>query len=270
MLALAGEHADGTVLWMADERAVSNHVVPRITKAADNAGAARAAHRRRNTRMPLRANEVDAAPRASQPDPGEAEVVAELSAAAGLRRCPRCWRYLRGRRRGGHSGADAPIRRRRGVTDLSVRLLPIGENRDELVASKRRTREVISELGRPTSLITPAQSCETRASLRKARDPGRLRSSARHARRPWLGSTPSIGIVVRSGPHCGAVVSRQLIATACPAAITSNLSSSASDERPHRGRRRPSGRGSTRQKALQGTGRNLGSAASARRRCRRG
>ena len=34
-----------------------------------------------------------------------------------------------------------------GVTDLSVRLLPIGENRDELVASKRRTREVIAELG---------------------------------------------------------------------------------------------------------------------------
>ena len=34
-----------------------------------------------------------------------------------------------------------------GVTDLSVRLLPIGENREELVASKRRTRDVISELG---------------------------------------------------------------------------------------------------------------------------
>ncbi|MDT5310954.1 MAG: hypothetical protein QOE48_6681, partial [Mycobacterium sp.] len=34
-----------------------------------------------------------------------------------------------------------------GVTDLSVRLLPIGDNRDELVASKRRTREVIGALG---------------------------------------------------------------------------------------------------------------------------
>jgi hypothetical protein len=33
-----------------------------------------------------------------------------------------------------------------GVTDLSVRLLPIGENRDELVASKRRTREMIASL----------------------------------------------------------------------------------------------------------------------------
>ena len=33
-----------------------------------------------------------------------------------------------------------------GATDLSVRLLPIGDNRDELVASKRRTREMIAEL----------------------------------------------------------------------------------------------------------------------------
>ncbi|HEX2285870.1 MAG TPA: LLM class F420-dependent oxidoreductase, partial [Mycobacterium sp.] len=33
-----------------------------------------------------------------------------------------------------------------GVTDLSVRLLPIGDSRDELVASKYRTREVISQL----------------------------------------------------------------------------------------------------------------------------
>ena len=33
-----------------------------------------------------------------------------------------------------------------GVTDLSVRLLPIGNNRDELVASKLRTRDMLAEL----------------------------------------------------------------------------------------------------------------------------
>lgn len=38
MLKIAGERADGTVLWMADERAVGDHVVPRITKAAEEAG----------------------------------------------------------------------------------------------------------------------------------------------------------------------------------------------------------------------------------------
>jgi hypothetical protein len=30
---------------------------------------------------------------------------------------------------------------------MSVRLLPIGGNRDELIASKRRTRDVIAALG---------------------------------------------------------------------------------------------------------------------------
>src|SRR3954454_12171791 len=38
MLRIAGERADGTVLWMADERAIADHVVPRITKAAEAAG----------------------------------------------------------------------------------------------------------------------------------------------------------------------------------------------------------------------------------------
>src|SRR6476659_2770732 len=38
MLRLAGERAAGTVLWMADERAIAEHVVPRITKAAEGAG----------------------------------------------------------------------------------------------------------------------------------------------------------------------------------------------------------------------------------------
>jgi F420-dependent oxidoreductase-like protein len=38
MLRLAGEHTDGTILWMADERAVAEHVVPRITAAAAAAG----------------------------------------------------------------------------------------------------------------------------------------------------------------------------------------------------------------------------------------
>lgn len=38
MLRLAGELASGTILWLADERAVADHIVPRITKAAAGAG----------------------------------------------------------------------------------------------------------------------------------------------------------------------------------------------------------------------------------------
>ncbi|HJR26348.1 MAG TPA: TIGR03564 family F420-dependent LLM class oxidoreductase, partial [Acidimicrobiales bacterium] len=38
MLQLAGERTDGTILWLADERAIGDHVAPRITEAAAAAG----------------------------------------------------------------------------------------------------------------------------------------------------------------------------------------------------------------------------------------
>ena len=38
LLRVAGEVADGTILWMANARAVDSHVVPRITRAARDAG----------------------------------------------------------------------------------------------------------------------------------------------------------------------------------------------------------------------------------------
>ena len=145
MLTIAGEHADGTVLWMADERAVAEHVVPRITKAADNAG--RPAPRI-IAGIPVclcGAGEVDAARERANRILGEAEVspnyqrllgygdakdVGDICAAGDSEQILTRFR----------SFADA------GVTDLSVRLLPIGDNRDELVASKRRTREMIAAL----------------------------------------------------------------------------------------------------------------------------
>ncbi|MFI9833129.1 LLM class F420-dependent oxidoreductase [Streptomyces sp. NPDC051913] len=145
MLALAGERADGTVLWMADERAVADHVVPRITKAAEGAG--RPAPRI-VAGIPVclcRPGEVDAARERANRILGEADIspnyqrlldhgdardVGDLCAA------------------GDESAILARFRRfaDAGVTDLSVRLLPIGADRDELVASKRRTREMIATL----------------------------------------------------------------------------------------------------------------------------
>lgn len=38
MLQLAGEHADGTILWLADEHALATHVLPSISSAAEAAG----------------------------------------------------------------------------------------------------------------------------------------------------------------------------------------------------------------------------------------
>jgi F420-dependent oxidoreductase-like protein len=146
MLTLAGERADGTVLWMADERAVAEHVVPRITKAADNAG--RPAPRI-VAGIPVclcAPSEVDAARDRANRILGEAEVSPNYQ---------RLLAYGDARDVGDicAAGDEAAIlaRLRRfadaGVTDLSVRLLPIGDNRDELIASKRRTREVIAALG---------------------------------------------------------------------------------------------------------------------------
>jgi alkanesulfonate monooxygenase SsuD/methylene tetrahydromethanopterin reductase-like flavin-dependent oxidoreductase (luciferase family) len=145
MLALAGERADGTVLWMADERAVAEHVVPRITKAAAQAG--RPAPRV-VAGIPVclcRPSEVDAARARANRILGEAEIspnyqrlldygdandVGDLCAA------------------GDEAAIEARLRRfaDAGVTDLSVRLLPIGDGRDELIASKLRTREFIAGL----------------------------------------------------------------------------------------------------------------------------
>jgi F420-dependent oxidoreductase-like protein len=145
MLALAGERADGTVLWMADERAVAEHVVPRITKAA--AGAGRPAPRIvagipvclcQPAEVPAareRANrilgEAEVSPNYQRLlDYGDAQDIGDLCAAGDEAAIAARFRRF----------ADA------GVTDLSVRLLPIGEGRDELVASKRRTRDMLAGL----------------------------------------------------------------------------------------------------------------------------
>jgi 5,10-methylenetetrahydromethanopterin reductase len=145
MLRIAGEHADGTILWMADERAIGDHVAPKITAAAQAAG-----------RKPPRIvagipvclcppSQVDAAKARANRILGEAEI------------SPNYQRLLeRGDARDVGDlcavGDEAAIAARfksfadAGVTDLSVRLLPIGNGRDELIASKNRTRELIAGL----------------------------------------------------------------------------------------------------------------------------
>ncbi|WP_069765200.1 LLM class F420-dependent oxidoreductase [Streptomyces sp. LUP47B] len=145
MLRLAGERADGTVLWMADERAIADHVVPRITKAAEAAG--RPAPRivagvpvclcepSRVDEARERANrilgEAEISPNYQRLlEQGEARDIGDLCAVGDEKAILSRLRRF----------ADA------GATDLSVRLLPIGDNREELIASKHRTRELIATL----------------------------------------------------------------------------------------------------------------------------
>lgn len=147
MLRIAGERADGTVLWMADERAVAEHVAPRITKAAAAAG--RPAPRivagipvclcepSRVDEARERANrilgEAEISPNYQRLlEYGDARDVGDLCAAGDEEAIAVRFKRF----------ADA------GVTDLSVRLLPIGEGREQLVASKLRTRDAVAAIAR--------------------------------------------------------------------------------------------------------------------------
>jgi len=145
MLRLAGQQASGTILWLADERAIGEHVVPRITKAADEAGNPPP---RIVAGVPVtlcRTDEVDEARARANRVLGHAEY------------SPNYERLL------GHGDAtdvgdvlaagdeDAVLRRLRsfrdaGTTDLGVRVLPIGPDREARIESKRRTIEFLSSV----------------------------------------------------------------------------------------------------------------------------
>jgi Luciferase-like monooxygenase len=145
MLRVAGELASGTILWMADERAIGGHVVPRISNAATAAG--RPAPRIvAGVPIALCANaEVDAARAwANQAlghaefspnyqrllEQGDATDVGDLLAA------------------GDESAVVDRLRsfRDAGVTDLAVRVLPLGRDRDARIESKNRTLALLSSL----------------------------------------------------------------------------------------------------------------------------
>lgn len=146
MLKLAGERTDGTILWMADERAIGSHIAPSINAAAEAAGRPRP---RVVAGIPICVcadSEVDTAvTRAnrllseSEMSPnyqrllehGDARNVGDLLAA----------------------GSEATVEKRlrafadAGTTDASVRILAIGKDRDERIASRERTREYLISLG---------------------------------------------------------------------------------------------------------------------------
>jgi F420-dependent oxidoreductase-like protein len=146
MLRLAGEHAAGTILWLADERAIADHVVPRITKAA--AGAGRPAPRV-VAGVPVALCPKDAVDAARgwanralghaefSPnyqrllDHGDAEDVGDILAA------------------GDESAIFERLRafRDAGVTDLAARPLALGPDRASRIESRQRTLAFLASLG---------------------------------------------------------------------------------------------------------------------------
>ncbi|OMB92744.1 LLM class F420-dependent oxidoreductase [Mycobacterium colombiense] len=145
MLQLAGERAGGTILWMADERAIGDHVVPRITAAADRAG--RSAPRivagvpvalcsdSETDDARAYASEVlghaDFSPNYVRLlQHGDAEDVGDTMAA------------------GDEKAVLDRLRRYRdaGVTDLAVRIVPLGKDATARAESRRRTQQFLSSL----------------------------------------------------------------------------------------------------------------------------
>lgn len=145
MLRLAGERAGGTILWMADERAIRDHVVPRITAAASGAG--RPAPRiiagvpvalcseREIYDARAYASEVlghaDFSPNYVRLlEHGDAEDVGDTMAA------------------GDESTILARLHRYRdaGVTDLAARIVPLGTDATARAESRRRTQAFLSSL----------------------------------------------------------------------------------------------------------------------------
>jgi len=146
MLKLAGERTDGTILWLADERAIETHVAPRINAAAEGVGrptprivagipVCLCADSEIDTAI-ARTNrvlsEAEISPNYQKLlDHGDAQEVGDILAA----------------------GTEAAIEKRlrafadAGATDVSLRVVPIGQGREELLASSRRTREFLASLG---------------------------------------------------------------------------------------------------------------------------
>jgi F420-dependent oxidoreductase-like protein len=145
MLRLAGERTDGTILWMADERAIGEHIAPTITEAAVRAG--RAAPRI-VAGVPVclcRDDEIDAAIARTNRILAEAEMSPNYQRLLDRGDARQVGDILA-------AGSESTIEKRlrafadAGTTDVSVRVVPIGEDRDELVASSRRTREFLASL----------------------------------------------------------------------------------------------------------------------------
>jgi F420-dependent oxidoreductase-like protein len=145
MLRLAGEQTSGTILWMADERAIAEHVIPRITKAAANAG--RPAPRVvAGVPVALCANhEVGAVRELANEVLGHAEYSPNYQRLLEYGDATDVGDILA-------AGDEAAVRARlasfrdAGATDLSVRVLPLGKHREERIASRRRTEAFLASL----------------------------------------------------------------------------------------------------------------------------
>ncbi len=145
MLKLAGERTDGTILWMADERAIASHVVPTIARAAADSG--RPAPRV-IAGVPIclcGEDEIDVAVARANRVLSESEISPNYQ---------RLLEHGDARQVGDilAAGSESSIEKRlqsfvdAGTTDISIRVVPIGDSREERPESMQRTRAFLASL----------------------------------------------------------------------------------------------------------------------------
>jgi alkanesulfonate monooxygenase SsuD/methylene tetrahydromethanopterin reductase-like flavin-dependent oxidoreductase (luciferase family) len=145
MLKIAGSRTAGTVLWMADERTIAEHVAPRIAKAAAEAG-------RPAPRIIAGVPIALCAP--SEVDAARQHTIDLLGSAE---RSPNYLRLLQhGDARdvgdtmavGDESAVLARLQgyRDAGVTDLAARIIALGTDEATRTASRQRTLDFLTSL----------------------------------------------------------------------------------------------------------------------------
>jgi F420-dependent oxidoreductase-like protein len=146
MLRIAGEHASGTILWMADERAIGEHVAPRITKAAADAGRPAPRIVAGVPAVLCRNDEIDDARELANRILGHSEYSPNYQRLLEHGDATDVGDVLAG---GDEAAVIERLRsfRDAGATDLSIRVLPLGNDRESRLESWARTEAFVASLG---------------------------------------------------------------------------------------------------------------------------
>jgi F420-dependent oxidoreductase-like protein len=145
MLKIAGEKADGTILWLADEKTIEGHIAPKINAAAEGAG--RPAPRIvAGVPVALCAeSEIDGARQWANLSLGHSEYSPNYQRLLEHGDVKDAGDMLIA---GDEAAILAGLQKYKdaGATDAAIRVLPYGANREQRIASRDRTIDLVASL----------------------------------------------------------------------------------------------------------------------------
>jgi F420-dependent oxidoreductase-like protein len=145
MLKIAGERASGTILWLADDRAIESHVAPKINAAAEAAGRPKPRIVAGVPVVVCREDEIEGARVWANKALGHAEFSPNYQRLLEHGDIQDVGDMLIA---GDESSVAKGLARYRdaGATDAAIRVLPYGSSRDERIASRDRTIQLCADL----------------------------------------------------------------------------------------------------------------------------